>query len=146
MKISAATAAVILRGGISPFIKAKRVDNNVLTRCSTCIDVDMFNNQSGIKHNYIVSAGGIGIYFSGTSNGSGPTIEKNYVREYETGVKSADPSNGRVKFNIIAESAPNATSPSLFDLASGVTIEGNICSDESYCPIPSMSDLPFTLP
>jgi len=45
MKISAATAAVILRGGISPFIKAKRVDNNVLTRCSTCIDVDMFNKQ-----------------------------------------------------------------------------------------------------
>lgn len=147
MDIHGAATAIISKRAVNagdPDTPAKKVEKNVLTGCTDCIGVDMDVSTGAVLNNYVVvSGGGVGIEVSGTASGNGPRIERNYIRNYGTGIKADDGTKVRIKKNIVAD--PASTQSLQMDISSSVSPGGNLnlCADLSVCDTP---EAPFTLP
>ena len=70
---------------------ADLIDSNVLSNCATeCIAATMLENTDYIRDNLISAYGANGIRIIGKSSSTGPLIDHNLIREFESGIKNSD--------------------------------------------------------
>lgn len=118
-----------------------KIDGCVITTDGVAIDGALESNTSRIGDNYIDAIGQTAIVTEGTSSGTGPRVENNYVVNFAYGI-SGTGSKLRVQDNVLS-TISTVGDEFYFDGPASWTLSGNLCQDSTLCPVPAPG---WTLP
>jgi len=79
----------------------------------------------------------------GTTSGSGPSIETNFIRGFEDGIATENCNVGSDYVEVADNVLSNMTGDNILNNGGNPTVTGNICDDVADCPAPTS---PFLLP
>lgn len=111
-------------------VRADSIVNNVITTGNSGIESAMLASTSTISDNYIEASNGISI--TGTFSGSGPLIENNILRNFNTGISKNPNTFARVRKNLLIE-FQNGFLGYCIGIYGQATISGNYCECASNC-------------